>query len=636
MSEHDLTAFPLLEYTARSWFYHSSLQESSVVSREISLLSTSTSKQDWFSIYQPDRPRQAPFGQLEDMGSDLYYASITGLRKVVTKLIQVGSDMDAKGGEFGSALGAASCRGHENIAKTLIEHGAKIDIRGSRHRTALHYAVLHNWAGCVQLLLDADAEIIMDIENMTALHYTARMERPELAKIFLNAGVPIDTHVERKIWTCRFNGNQRIWESNDDPQLAGLNQVGGAGLTPLHYAVLTGSEVMVNFFLENGANVNGLSQYNETPLHLALKQNIYGPEWRLGHEDNWNAPHFRIEDAMDTIRLDNDNEEEYLQTQEWVEAQRLKVFDSLLNNADTDFTCKDIFNMGPLHCVRYGTRSSKSFLERLLIKGTPIDLRNSQGQTALHLACLERDFGAIESLVKRGASIVAIDAVGLNALHYAARGADSSCIQFILDAATQTQFALITGANDNRHRNALHHLVTRAGYVDIAAVQCLKTVDVNGIDDEGFTPLARYLCRFLDSSVHKAEIAEYLFQAHADPSFQTVDGLTLGHLSASADELDIELLRVLANNFVDLQLPDRNRRTILHHVASAGSLTAKSALKFLCQEVGLSISSLDNSGKTALDLVVEERNKDHHPMLFRPDRWSTTEQLLRAYELDDS
>jgi ankyrin repeat protein len=143
------------------------------------------------------------------------------------------------------------------------------------------------------------------------------------------------------------------------------------------------------------------------------------------------------------------------------------------------------------------------------------------------------------------------------------------------------------------------------------------------------------LRKFLDRSAHKAEIAEYLFQAHADSSFRTIDGLTLGHLSASADELGIELLQVLAKNSVQLQLPDRNGRTILHHCALAGSLQTRSALNFLCHKVGLSIKSPDKTGKTALNLAIEARDKDHHPMMFRSERWSTTERLLRSYGVDD-
>ena len=541
-----------------------------------------------------------------------------GLQKVVTKLLEAGSDINAQGGEYGSALVAASCRGHESLVRTLIEHGANINIRGSRHRTALHYAVLHDWRECVQLLLHGGAEVNMDIENMTALHYTTRMECPELAKTFLNAGISVDTHVKRKFWTSRHNGNQRVWEFNDDPQLAQVNPPPGAGLTPLYYAALTGSETMTKFLLQEGANVNARSQYGETPLHLALKQNVFGPEWRSGHEDSWNAPHFRIDYAMDLIDIDTDNKEEYGKTQEWVELQHLNVFNALLDDANIDLTCKDMFGTGLLHSVRYRTRSSVTFLERLLAKGIPVDLRNSRGQTALHLACLERDLGAIECLVRHGASLVATDEGCLNALHYASRGADASCMQLVLDSTPLSQLPAIVEAKDNKNRNALHHLVVHGGYVDIGAVHCLKTggIDINGIDDEGYSPLARYLRRFLDRSIHKAEITEYLFHARADPTFRTVDGLTLGHLAASADELGIELLQVLRKNSGDLRSTDRNGRTILHHAALAGSLETRTALNFLCHELELSIRALDNTGKTALDLAIETGDKDHHPLTF--------------------
>jgi ankyrin repeat protein len=495
--------------------------------------------------------------------------------------------------------------------------------------------VLHGWRECIQLLLDGGAEVTMDIENMTALHYTTRMERPELAKAFLNAGISVDTHVKRKFWTCRHNGNQRVWEFNDDPQLAQVNRTHEAGLTPLHYAVLTGSETMTKFLLQEGANVNARSQYGETPLHLALKQNVFGPEWQSGHEDSWNAPHFRIDYAMDLIDLNTDNEEDYDKTQEWVELQHLNVFVTLLDNADTDLTCKDVFGTGLLHSVRYRTGSSVTVLERLLAKGIPVDLRNSKGQTALHLACLEHDLGAIECLVRHGANLAATDDGGLNALHYAARGADASCMQLVLDSTPLAQFPAIVEAKDNKNRNALHHLVVHGGYVDIAAVQCLKTngIDINGLDDEGHPPLARYLRRFLDRSTHKAEIAEYLFHARADSTFRTVNGLTLGHLAASADELGIELLQVLTKSSVDLKSSDRDGRTILHQSALAGSLKTRSALDFLCREVGLSISDLTSTGKTALDLAIEARDKGHHRLTFRPKRWSTAEELLRSYEL---
>ena len=82
-----------------------------------------------------------------------------------------------------------------------------------------------------------------------------------------------------------------------------------------------------------------------------------------------------------------------------------------------------------------------------------------------------------------------------------------------------------------------------------------------------------------------------------------VDGLTLGHLSASANDLGVELLQVLAENHVDLQLRDRDGRTILHHCALAGSLETADALSFLCNDAGLSTNSHEKDRKTPLDLA---------------------------------
>lgn len=72
-TKQDLTGFPLLTYTARSWCYHSLLEISEDVSRETSFFNSTDIRHDWLLIHQPDRPHQMPFGDLENMGSTLYY-----------------------------------------------------------------------------------------------------------------------------------------------------------------------------------------------------------------------------------------------------------------------------------------------------------------------------------------------------------------------------------------------------------------------------------------------------------------------------------------------------------------------------------------------------------------------------------
>ena len=44
-----------------------------------------------------------------------------------------------------------------------------------------------------------------------------------------------------------------------------------SGLTPLHVAAFIGSENIVSYLLEKGADVNSLTQRGETPLHYAAR-----------------------------------------------------------------------------------------------------------------------------------------------------------------------------------------------------------------------------------------------------------------------------------------------------------------------------------------------------------------------------
>lgn len=66
-SAQDLQRFPLLEYTAKSWYYHSWSGGSGDVSRETDLLESEDAKRNWLLVHQPDRVWEDRFGDLDDM-----------------------------------------------------------------------------------------------------------------------------------------------------------------------------------------------------------------------------------------------------------------------------------------------------------------------------------------------------------------------------------------------------------------------------------------------------------------------------------------------------------------------------------------------------------------------------------------
>jgi ankyrin repeat protein len=315
-----------------------------------------------------------------------------------------------------------------------------------------------------------------------------------------------------------------------------------------------------------------------------------------------------------------------------VEETRFAVIDALLHSPNADYTKQDCFGTSLLHCVRYGSWTSQRILEELLTQGARVDLHDSKGRTALHLACLEKDLEAIRMLLDFGADSLLRDNTGTNAFHCAAQSGSLDTLRLIFQSAVAQNMQDVAQSRDGSGHNALHFLLEERGrFIALDAVQYLVDmgVHVNDLDDQGFSPLARFMERFLDTSSHKAEIAEYLFSNGADATFITPDGLNLGHLAAAADEVGCQLLRVFARNGVDLKSQDNKGRTILHHCALHGSLETDEALDFLCNDVGLSLASIDTDGMTPLQVSAAMRSEDRHPMLFRSDRWDLAEELLR-------
>ncbi|KAF2232143.1 hypothetical protein EV356DRAFT_257150 [Viridothelium virens] len=130
-SKWDLETFPLLQYAAMSWYYHSALQQCGEASLEALFLSSQKVLRDWLHVHQPDQGWWTTFfTNLESIGSSLYYASLCGLRCVVALLIEQGEPVNVQGGYYGNALQAAVYKGYIEIVKLLLNKGADINAQG--------------------------------------------------------------------------------------------------------------------------------------------------------------------------------------------------------------------------------------------------------------------------------------------------------------------------------------------------------------------------------------------------------------------------------------------------------------------------------------------------------------------------
>jgi hypothetical protein len=88
--------------------------------------------------------------------------------------------------------------------------------------------------------------------------------------------VPIDTAIQRKIWDLKRYKNRNAYEPRDGNASLVTGQHCLKGFTPLYYTVLAGYNGIVQFFLDHGVDSNALSNYDETPLYLALSRSLRG------------------------------------------------------------------------------------------------------------------------------------------------------------------------------------------------------------------------------------------------------------------------------------------------------------------------------------------------------------------------
>lgn len=130
----------------------------------------------------------------------LMIASILGHQNIVSMLLKLGADVNAKDIYKGTALICACKRGYYNIVKLLIDHKADLDHMGdtaiydeiidgnysSYKRSALIWACIHDHLEIVKLLVESKADInIQDELGNTALISSLKYGRKAIADFLI-------------------------------------------------------------------------------------------------------------------------------------------------------------------------------------------------------------------------------------------------------------------------------------------------------------------------------------------------------------------------------------------------------------------------------------------------------------------
>lgn len=202
--------------------------------------------------------------------------------------------------------------------------------------------------------------------------------------------------------------------------------------TPLHYAIPTGNEAMIQRLLDLGSDIDAVDEKGETALYYAVRGNL-----------------------LDCVKF-------------------------LLNAGANPNICNEYARV-PLHAAA----SKEKILDALLSHGAEVDFVDGDGETALMIAVRDGNELSVRTLLCHKANVNAVGIWGSTALHCAERIDNPIFHEILLDASADVNIMNADGYTP------LHYAALRRGKNSAIRIQEIlrKGAEVNCKNSEGNTPL---------------------------------------------------------------------------------------------------------------------------------------------------
>ncbi len=483
-----------------------------------------------------------PNRRLKNGQTLLEEAAKAGRLKSVELLLDAGADVNS-----GQPLAAAAQGANEKLVELLLNRGADPNRRSTGGVTPLQNAARHGNVEVARLLLNAGADVnARDASGYTALHFAASQPQLEVTVLLLGRGADPNLRDTR--------GNAPLHKAieNDRYRLIQLLASKGAdveardqrGRTPLTTTAAAGDIEAIKILLATSADANGRDRDDHTPL---------GEATRYGHKE-----------AVDAL---------------------------LAAGADTNLPSA---GSAPLLLTVSGHEVRYDIVAALIAKGADINTKDSQGNTALHLAIRSRAEELVKMLLAGGVDINAADTEGCTPLHRALAEGDEVMAKMLLEGGADIN------AKDKDNYTPLHR-AAQAAQIDVVNFLLTAGADVEGKAEDG-TPTPLYLAALAG----REEVVKLLLAKGANPNAKSKTGRTplFGAVRAGHEEI----VRLLLAKGADPNARDNDGRTVLFWEVSqwggAPHLVPDPEMALVLIAAGADVNAQDNEGNTPLHMAV--------------------------------
>nr|UPO70950.1 sTRP5 [Mesobuthus martensii] len=454
----------------------------------------------------------------------------------------------------------------------------------------------------------------LDDKKMTPLHYAARYNHINVAKLLLDYGAEIDSKGEDGVLPLHVASRYRrlsafsTTDETDAPYktVIGLLVSRGAcinckdkyGMTPLHYAAMRGNEMAARELLQNpDINIEVFDKQCMTPMHLATN---YG---------NFNIVRLLIEAGCHLICCD-----EQLQTPLHKAAAEghddivkllIKVVEEESANAVKEMIAeKDQDDNTALHLAV--EKGHFNVTKTLLENGADVNTPGEFSVYPLHLASTIGNLDIVQLLIEYKALVNCLNYQQETPLHKAAAFNHKDVIEFLIKHG-----ALIDCRCINHFTPLL--LAAREGHIDAIKALLDNNADVSVVD-KNEKSVVYWLCE----RNHPEALEILLKECFAPNLIFKEDAFDNNPLHVAAENGYADVLKILLENGADIHSKNEDGETAMHLAAKSGHRnivkllleTSKSIVNAEDEEKNtpLHVAALKGHQRVVKDLIVAGAN----------------------------